>query len=338
MIRRLLFSAFLVLVAGPLRALDPGPIAAQTVAEWSAWMERHGISEGALVVTFDGEVVAEHGIARTPDDPAKVASLSKAITAVCALRAADVGGAKVRTPLAEAMADELAKHPPRDTTMADVTIGQLITHTSGIHSEYHRTNIEKLRTFSKENKSWQFSKIAADRMGQAPGDAGYHYSNANYLALGLIVEQLTGEDYEEFCTREILAPIGVTTARLNDTWTVMSSWGGWEVSARDYLRFAEHYFRGESGPSRPGGYFVPAASVGRGAFYGAGVFYRTTAAGYNVWHLGSWRWKGRLNDQFGAYFALYDNGFSVSTNYAHHAYRGAIREELEDLLWRTTHP
>ena len=276
------------------------------------------------------------GIGRGAQESAKLASLSKAITAVCALKALDAAGLTHFAKLSEIIPDELATHPPGDDRFADITIGQLMTHTSGIQSRYHRDNLEKLKTFGKENKSWQFSKFVTEDLAARPGSAQFHYSNANYLTLGLAIEALSGEAYEPYCTREILAPAGVTTADLDETWTVMSSWGGWRMSAADYLKFAEYHFRGDH-PGRPAGISGPSVNAGRGASYGAGVFFRRTGEGFNVWHLGSWRWRGRIDDRFGAYLALYDNGFSVSTNYAHDAYDGQSGE-LDAALWRATHP
>jgi len=78
--------------------------------------------------------------------------------------------------------------------------------------------------------------------------------------------------------------------------------------------------------------------MGRGREYGAGIILRKRGSKADVWHSGSWKWNGRIKDRFGAQFGLWENGFSVSTNYAHDAYQGAARKELDRLLWETTHP
>ncbi len=339
MVSRIFLAIWLVFVALPAAALDPAPIAANVVAEWQKWMEKHGIAEGAIIVAHNGTVMAETGISRSVDDPAKIASLSKAITAICTLHAAEDAGKTAATPLSEAMPAALSEHAPKDARFADITLGQLITHTSGIASDYHRVELAKLRTFEKENKLWQFSKLAKEDLAAAPGQAPYRYSNANYLTLGLAIEELSGEPYEAYCKREVLDPAGVTTAQLNQNWRVLSAWGGWEISARDYLKFAEQNFAGDNSATQPGGFFLPAGSVTDSKKYSAGVLYRNTYLGTNAWHMGAWRGvRGRANDPFGAYVALYDNGFSVVTNYAHDAWERDIRNELDALLYKTTHP
>jgi len=339
MILRIFLSIWIAIIAMPAFALDPGSVGDRLIAEWQGWMKKHRITEGSIILAHNGVVIREFGIKRSVDDPAKVASLSKAITAVCALKASESAGKTLKASLSVVLPAALGKHRPKDAGFPEITIGQLITHTSGITSTYHRRELAKLRSFTKENKLWQFSKIVKEPLSATPGTASYAYSNANYLILGLVIEEMTGEGYEDYCKRAVLDPIGASTAKLNDKWRVMTSWGGWEISARDYLNFAQTYFGGEYRPNAPAGFTLPYAPAGRGRAYAAGVLYRNTGQGINAWHQGSWRGvRGRANDQFGAYVALYANGFSVVTNYSHDAWEGKIRDELDTLLYQSTHP
>ena len=114
----------------------------------------------------------------------------------------------------------------------------------------------------------------------------------------------------------------------------MTSWGGWEISARDYLAFAEASFAGDNGPARPGGVALAGGDMGRDRFYTAGIIYRPTLTGTTAWHRGSWTGvRGRVSDPFGAYVALYDSGFSLVTNYAHDAWAPEVRDDLENTLF-----
>ena len=334
-----LFLVFLSLVlATPTFASDTKATSKKVISEWKKWMKKHRIKRGSIIVSYNGEEVGEGGIKRSVDDPAKVASLSKSITAVCALRALDAAEKKASAPLSEVMPAALNKHAPKDERFSRITVGQLITHTSGIHSTYHRKQLSKLRTLTKENKLWQFSKFSREKLGGSPGQGPYVYSNANYLALGLVIEELTGEPYEEFCKKAVLEPAGVTTASLNKKWRVMSSWGGWEISARDYMKFAQANFSEKSNPSASGDHQLPNAYGKRNRKYGPGVIYRFDKGGFNIWHSGSWRGiRGGPKDRFGAYFAKYKNGYTIVTNYAHDAWDRKISGELDSLLYNSTH-
>lgn len=337
---RTVMTAFALVAALPVAAFDATAAGEETVRQWTSWMGKHGISQGAIIVAHNGDVVAEGGLARSVDDPAKVASLSKAITAICALKAADASGLSASARLSDILPGALAEHAPRDTRFGAISLAHLMTHTSGLDTDYHRDELPKLRTFEKENKLWQFSKIAALNLSAAPGSAPYRYSNANYLILGLAIEEMTGEAYETYCQREVLAPAGVTTAKLTPDWQVMTSWGGWEISAHDYLRFVQANFTGRTKADRPAGHGISAAYVNdRGTRYSAGMLYRNSSQGLNAWHSGSWTGvKGRVTDRFGAYVAVYGNGMTVVTNYAHDAWDREIARELDRLLYNATHP
>ncbi len=336
---RLFFSIWLIFIAGSAAAFDAQTIGKDVVGRWQGWMKKHGIREGSIIVSHEGSVISEGEINRRVDEPAKVASLSKAITAICVLTALKDSAQNAQTKLRDVIPNALAAHPPRDDRFLDISVGQLINHTSGIASDYHRVQLPKLKTFTKENKLWQFSKIVEETLSNTPGSASYRYSNANYLILGLVVEALSGESYEEYCQRKLFTDNGITTASLNSDWKVMSSWGGWEISARDYLLFSERNFSGDFNPVSPAGHTLTVANLGRGRSYGAGIIFRRTGLGYTSWHQGSWIGvRGRANDPFGAYVALYDNGFSVVTNYAHDASKEGIRGELDTLLYDATHP
>lgn len=340
MILRPLITACALIAALPVAALDGTAAGEETVRQWTAWMKKYDITEGSIIVAQNGQVVAESGIARSVDDPAKVASLSKAITAVCALKAAEAQGLTASARLADILPAALGEHAPRDERFGAITLAHLMTHTSGLDTDYHRDELPKLRTFEKENKLWQFSKVAALDLSAAPGSASYRYSNANYLILGLAIEEMTGEAYEGYCKREVLEPAGVETAQLAPDWRVMTAWGGWQISARDYLKFAQAYFTGRTKADRPAGYGISAAYVNdRGTRYSAGMLYRNSSGGLNAWHSGSWRGvRGRVNDPFGAYVAVYGNGITVVTNYAHDAWDREISRELDTLLYNATHP
>ena len=45
----------------------------------------------------------------------------------------------------------------------------------------------------------------------APG-AAYHYSNANYVVLGRLIEQVSGVDYGTYLRTHVFGPLGMTTA------------------------------------------------------------------------------------------------------------------------------
>lgn len=98
-----------------------------------------------------------------------------------------------------------------DSTYADVTVSQLLTHTSGI-------------SYVTGNEQWDPLATVTSVQGEAriilqsspistPGSQ-YEYSNANYTLLGAIVETLTGQTYQDALHTLVTGPLGLdsTTA------------------------------------------------------------------------------------------------------------------------------
>jgi CubicO group peptidase (beta-lactamase class C family) len=297
------------------------------------WMAEHKVSGGAMAVSYAGEEVLAHGFGRDVAAAYPLASLSKVITAVCLQQLLDERQQSMSMPLNDAIPSLLATTPPADPQLAKVTLGQLVSHNSGIHSRYHRDFIVDTQSFTQVGMKRQFAALAANKMAAAPG-SGYHYSNANYLLAGLAIEELSGQSYEPYCNENLLQPAGVD-AKLYPRWRVMSSWGGWQMSAPDFLKFLNRYFAdskvlGKS-PTLP---LVNTPVGNGGVFYGLGTFTRSVVGGARFWHAGSWRWSGHgRDDRFGAYFLTREDGLMVAVNYADHA-QGDKLNDLQNRLVR----
>ncbi len=303
-----------------------------TITAWSDWMARHQINEGAIAIAYEGAIVAEEGIGRTATDPAPVASLSKAITAACALYAMSENDTPAGTKLQKAMPEFFSKFRVKDRRLFSATLGHLITHDSGIISQFER-RYTRFETLKEEQKEAQLRNIVLERLGATPGRNNYSYSNANYLALGVAIEEMTGAPYEAYCQQNVLAPLGITTAHISDEWAVLSSFGGWVISASDYVKFlhaqiSDGLVRGQRPLS-----FRPKVHIGKNRYYGPGLMFRKTEDGLLVWHAGSWKWSHDGKEaSFGAYALMLDNGLTISTNFSDAALDGAM-EDLERSLW-----
>lgn len=57
-------------------------------------------------------------------------------------------------------------------------------------------------------------------MRSLPGSQ-YAYSNFNYILLGCIIEAVSGEPWEAFLLKQVLAPAGVSETRYDDVWAVV---------------------------------------------------------------------------------------------------------------------
>lgn len=94
---------------------------------------------------------------------------------------------------------------------ADVTVRQLMTHTSGIvRYEFNPVVAKQLR--DEPMRAWTPAERLAVLLDQpAPFAAGqgWEYSDTNYILLGMIIERLTGMEYYDALRRRILVPLAL---------------------------------------------------------------------------------------------------------------------------------
>ena len=302
----------------------------EVLETFEQWMKQHRIAGGALAISHRGDPVLQHGVRRSADKAYPVASLSKVITAVCMQRLLDQQGKTVDLPLRQAIPAALDANPPADSRLAQVTLAQLISHNSGIHSRYHRRFIADRQIYDQQRLDEQYRALAKEKMSAQPG-AGYHYSNANYMLLGLAIQEMSGQRYDEYCNQEVLQPAGIS-AQLNPRWRVMSAWGGWQLSAVDFLKFLNAYFADNKVLGRDPAALRVNTHVNRGAYYGLGTLNRSANNGYRFWHSGAWGWTDNYrDDRFGAYFITREDGFMIAINYADFVQDKKLRD-LENRL------
>jgi CubicO group peptidase (beta-lactamase class C family) len=95
-----------------------------------------------------------------------------------------------------------------------VTVRQLLSQTSGIpnpiplrwvHSASQGVTLD-------EEDALQGVMAANPRLAFAPG-AKYAYSNISYWLLGKVIEQASGQPYETYMQRNVLAPLGLSAAQ-----------------------------------------------------------------------------------------------------------------------------
>ncbi len=96
-----------------------------------------------------------------------------------------------------------------------ITVRELLQHTSGLHNYTDDLQAQiispeayrklEFRQFSRQ----ELLNIAlAHRPDSAPG-AAWNYSNTNYILLGMLIEKVTHDSWENQVTRRIILPLGL---------------------------------------------------------------------------------------------------------------------------------
>lgn len=252
----------LPLLAAPLCA-DP---ADRVEAAFDSWLRQHDIGDGALVLLKDGAPLraVAHGL--SPDRATDLQSTSKAITAHCVKSLVDAGALDWTTPL----------HRVIDTP-SDLTIAELVTHTSGLTRDSTQGDMAAWRN----DPTPRWTEVTQRALARtAAGTRGaYAYNNENYAILGTVIETITGQPYDETCKTRVLSD--APSARLSPVTGSYGPWGGWQMSPAEYARFHFRHF-GALDPAA-----LPHADLGHGAFYGLGTIWRhARGGGFNHWHFG----------------------------------------------------
>lgn len=161
-----------------------------------------------------GESDLANHIRLLPNDAFHMASITKTFTAVAALRLVDQGRLKLTSTLSELLGVAAAGIPDAGR----ITVAQLLDHSSGIYptnndEEYIATVIGPR---ADPRRVWSPAELVALANGErrkavaAPG-AGHHYSDTNYILLGMIVERVSGIPFKQLLTSTLLGPLGMTS-------------------------------------------------------------------------------------------------------------------------------
>ena len=192
-------------------------------------MDRYAPPGIAVAVVRNGQLVVARAYGTAdiagaqplrPDHLFRVASVSKPVTGIAALKAIEDGLIDPDAAVFDILAAFL---PPTgaDPRLSLMRVRHLLHHTGG-WDFYDYPSDPLFR-----------SKEIADAMGAAlpldsatlvrwvatqplafdPG-ASFAYTNIGYVTLGRVIEQSTGFGYEDFVRQFVLEPAGITTARL----------------------------------------------------------------------------------------------------------------------------
>ena len=165
----------------------------------------------AIAVLHNGrvELMKGYGVANiernlrvTPNTMFQIASTTKPFTAMAIAMLAEDG----HVSLDEKAIKYLAWLP---SIYADVTVRQLLTHTSGVNRDVRTANVDN---FTPAEFKRRF--IAAPPSFK-PGER-WEYSNNGYIVLGMIIEAVSGKSYGDFLRQGIFKPLGMKNTRFNE--------------------------------------------------------------------------------------------------------------------------
>ena len=167
--------------------------------------------QGVVLVARDGRPVLEKGygdasvelgVPNTPETKFLIGSITKQFTAALILQLQEQGKLDVQDPITKYLTD----YPPEPG--ARITIRHLLTHTSGLPSYTDDAELMARRTVDASPA--EVLATFRDLPLQFEPGTEFRYSNSGYFLLGLIIEAVTGQPYEQLLTERILQPLGMS--------------------------------------------------------------------------------------------------------------------------------
>jgi D-alanyl-D-alanine carboxypeptidase len=244
--------------AAPAAPARPATIPAPPTVEdprFAAAVEAARALGGAYGVTFaavrDGELLWSGASGRYRDgvtelgggDPLVIGSVTKTFVAATILQLVEEGRLSLGDTVRRHLPDEGAVTP-------DITIRQLLDHTSGLADVFNDTT--KVGIEQHPEQAWSAAEVMATLHAPwyRPGE-GYAYANTNYYLLGMVIEKLTHAKLAAELDRRFFRPLHLSTASiitaddgasspLEPAWaTIFWASGAMSASAADLARWGD---------------------------------------------------------------------------------------------------
>lgn len=156
---------------------------------------------GEVGAFAEGLADPQSGRAVTPDDPVRVASVSKLVVAIGVMKLVEAGkldlDGDVSAKLGWQLRNPAFPHRP-------IALRQILSHTSSVrdHDDQYAIPLGgSLRTVMADARSWDSV--------HGPGDGYFTYSNMNFPIVGSIVERVTGERFDKWIRANLLEPMRI---------------------------------------------------------------------------------------------------------------------------------
>ncbi|MGW1409156.1 serine hydrolase domain-containing protein [Streptomyces sp. NPDC002403] len=254
-----------------------------------------------------------------PDGRFRAGSVTKVFTAAVVLQLAGEGRLGLDRPVRRYLPDLIP------AAYEDVTVRQLLNHTSGIPSTGSGGDLDDwyAHRFDLHDPVQTVREATAREPDFVPG-AQQHYANIGYTVAGLLIERVTGDSYASQVSRRVLEPLRLkdtyfpgadpairgphnrgyqlfgTAGELRDVtvWGATDAWAAGDLisTTEDLERFTRALFSGQvvRGPLLQEMFTLPDASVreygtGKPAAYSAGLSVMRLG-GREVWGKTGGRW------------------------------------------------
>jgi len=185
------------------------------------------IADGTVISKASGYSDPSETKAWSVDTVSAIGSVTKTFTAVIIMQLVEEG----KLSLDNTIDTWFPELPNGDR----ITVRMLLSHTSGLANYISAENVME----GKWSKEWAPMDLVAEANKSGPvgepGSSDAHYSNTNYVLLGLIIEEVTGNSWAQEVESRIIKPLD-----LKDT-TFLSKEGVLDIIVGGYTKTEDSY-------------------------------------------------------------------------------------------------
>jgi len=185
----------------PMSISAQATISSDTYEHIQTQLRRARISNSAIAIIQDGE--ASYILKDAEQDTLfQIGSISKSFTGFGVLLLEDMGLLCVTDPISRHLPWFEVRYRGVPVVHDSLTIYTFLQHTSGFTSDERRFPTSLTETDEL------ITQVAEAELAFYPSTA-HVYGNINYIILGLLIEAVSGQSYDEFMTEHVLHPLGL---------------------------------------------------------------------------------------------------------------------------------
>lgn len=198
-------------VGGSHAAAIAPAVARRIDADVQQVMQRFQVPGAAIAVIVDGKPLyskayglrdRERALPVRSNTPFEIGSITKQFTAAAIVQLQEAGKLQLDDPL--------ARYLPHAPHASEVTLRQLLTHTSGLHDYFDGPEAEVDDLVTRPITFDHLIARIADQPLDFPPGTRWSYSNTGYALLGKVIETVSGERYRDYLQRHMFEPLGMT--------------------------------------------------------------------------------------------------------------------------------
>lgn len=148
----------------------------------------------------------EKGLTASENTLYELASVSKAFTGMGIMLLEEQGLLSMTDPVQKYLPWFTLKYQGKPVDTQSLTLNNFLHHTSGLTNIRHTQNIPQGNTPDMLQKTVEM--LVDAELAFPPGEQ-YNYGTVNYDVLGLVIEIVSQQSYEDFMKEQVFQPLGL---------------------------------------------------------------------------------------------------------------------------------